>query len=326
MSSHWKVIFIALCVAWLVMSMDASAITNNPGSLLLFPYFDTTSQQSMTIFTVNNVSDQSVWIRLMWVASDDGIPRDLWFDLAGKDSFCFVDQAIFFGNTKGFIYVYVVDDEYSVGEIEANVLVGQEIIIGYAGHGMDSVCVNALAFTAFDLNPDGNLHLDGKEYELAPKSVHFPHFFGQSETIRSQVLFIGLTGGTYFSTWIEALVYNDQGSVFNSVVIVPTACTLVDLMDISPATSNDFLLGTSHDPDEPIGLSGVVEAGSLTFTGLEARGHFIPYVIEHPSIVAFLFESIGPLGYTVTLPFQTEDPAVYNNGMLWSTKINGGGN
>lgn len=49
---------------------DAMAATNNPGSLLLFPHYDTQGH-SIGLMTVSNVSSKEVWLRLVWIADSD---------------------------------------------------------------------------------------------------------------------------------------------------------------------------------------------------------------------------------------------------------------
>lgn len=299
---------------------EAGAVSNNPGSCLLFPSYNTCDPNTMSIMTVTNTGNEHLWIRLVYIDYRDGIPRDLFFDLDEYDSFTFLDHALFFGSTKGFFYVYVVDDEYSCYEIDADFLIGQEIIIGTQGNAFDTICINAIPFTALDIkNPDGDLYLDGKEFEAAPKSIHFPRFFGQNSLFQSHIFFIGLTGGTYFKTLIDVKVYNDDGRIFSDSVRIMNSGETLDLMEISPATSNEFLLASSHDPDEPLGFNDLVETGSITLTGIEAINIFTGFVLENACIYAFLFERLGPLGYSATLPMQTEDPANYNRGVLWET-------
>jgi hypothetical protein len=316
--------------------VDASASAcRNPGSVLMFPYYNTQGA-GLSVMTITNTGNEDVWIRLVWIAENDCIPRDLWFELTKKDQLTFLDQALFFGNTRGFLYVYAVEDEYSVAEIDFDCLIGQEMVLFDNPNNPENPItawgVNAVAFEALDVNGDGNLHLDGVEFSLAPKTLYFPRFLGQPEIgagqnyFESLLILINLTGGTYFEATANALVYNDNEKAFSDFVKFP-CWHIMPLNAFSLATRNDFLLSTDHDEDEPIGLTQFgVETGWFSLTGQEATNIFFTHTIQNPSIYGVLVETLGLETWAAAdLPWQTED-AAYNNGMLWSTKVDGGDN
>jgi len=168
-------IVLSVCLGGLFFLQEAEA-GENPGSLLLFPYFNT-APHNMSVVSISNVSPDPVWVRLVWIESFAGFPRDMWIDLAGFDSFTFIDDALFFSDTDGFFYFYVVEEEYSTHEIQKDILVGQELIISRWDDRPACFSMNALTFKALDLTPDGELYLDGVEFEAAPKSLYFPRFF-----------------------------------------------------------------------------------------------------------------------------------------------------
>jgi hypothetical protein len=63
-------ISVVLGIACLIIPMDASAITNNPGSILIFPYYNTQGS-GFSIITITNVGGEEIWIRLVWLAESD---------------------------------------------------------------------------------------------------------------------------------------------------------------------------------------------------------------------------------------------------------------
>ena len=324
-------VFIALGA----FSVDASAgACRNPGSVLLFPYYNTQGA-GLSVMTITNTGNDDVWLRLVWVAEDDCIPRDLWFELTKKDQLTFLDQAMFFGNTRGFLYVYAVEDEYSIAEIDYDCLIGQELVLFDSPESVSKPItawgVNAVAFQALAVNADGNLHLDGVEFSLAPKTLYFPRFLGQPEVgaqgyFQSLLILINLTGGTYFEATANALIYNDNEKAFSDFVKFP-CWHIMPLNAFSLATRNEFLLNTDQDEDEPIGLTDYdVETGWFTLTGQEATNIFFTHTIQNPSVYGVLIETLGSETWAAAdLPWQIED-AAYNNGMLWSTKVDGGDN
>lgn len=236
-------------------------------------------------------------------------------------------HAVFFGNSRGFVYVYAVEEEYSIAEVDQDVLVGQELVIDHWDGVVCSYSMNALPFSALDIvDADGNLFLDGVEYEVAPKSLHFPRFFGQNDFFKSKVIFVNLTGGTYFNTSADIELYNDNESVFITEIKIPSH-DVRPLSVVFNASANGFLLSTNHDPIEPVGIEELVETGSLTITGDYSEDIFGTYRIEDASLYAVLVESIHPWGCCFAdLPLQTDDPTTHNKAMLWSTKPDGGPN
>jgi hypothetical protein len=314
-------------------ALDAKASAcRNPGTVLLFPYYNT-QEPGLSVMTITNTGNEDVWIRLVWIAEDDCIPRDLWFHLTKKDQLTFLDQALFFGNTRGFLYVYAVEDEDSVNEIDYNFLIGQEMVLFTNPNNPDNPItawgVNAAAFKAINVVSDGNIYLDGNEFELAAKELYFPRFLGQPELgaqgyVQSLMILINLTGGTYFEATAKSLVYNDNEKAFSDFIKFP-CWTIRPLNEFSTATRNQYLLSSNHDEDEPIGLTNYnIESGWISMYGQEATNTFFTTTIDNPSIFGLLIETLGVETWAAAdLPWQTEAQD-YDNGFLWSTKIDGG--
>jgi hypothetical protein len=317
-----------VCVAMGAFSIDASASNcRNPASLLVFPHYDTGIQE-MSVITITNTGMDTEWIRLVWIeGGEDGpcFPRDMWIELTRNDTFTFLDDALFFANTRGFVYAYVVDDEYSVAEKDADVLIGQELVFqGIPGVGTVTYGINAVGFEALALVADGYLKLDGVEYSLAPKTLYFPRFFGQNNSpFASHMILINLTGGMYFKATAELLVFNDNEQAFSDVIKF-RCWEKRPLIEISSSTDNTYLKGSNQNEDEPVGFKNVVETGWLKMTGIEAVNTYFTHFIPNASVYAVLVETIGGANYgSADLPWQIED-ASYNNAALWSTKVNGG--
>lgn len=318
-SCVWMTLILLMLI---VLVPDALADGRNPGSCLLFPYFDTTGA-TMSIHTIMNTGTEDVWIRMVFVESEECKPYDFFFQLGNGDTFTFGAHGLLIFPMRGFMYTYVIESKNQLEEKKADVLVGQEIVMGFWDNRLVQFSLNAVSFQALELVKDQKLHLDGTEYTCAPKSLYFPRFFGQDSAFYSRVMLINLTGGQYFSAAAECLIYNDNGQVFNNYVTFD-CFELMRLTDLSGATSRAFLLATSHDPSEPWPFYQFAETGAVRIRGVKASNPDMTVKISDPSVFAVLVEGVGSLGYTAAdLPLQVEDPSVYNHAMLWSTDPSG---
>lgn len=303
------------CLCLIVLMDDCLAANEAPGSLLLFPLFDT--KDLFTIFSITNQSDDSITVRLVWIEGTMCFPYDNWIELTPKDTYTFLANALIPWQLNGFLYAYVVDGLYSDKEVKADVLIGQELVIGFWDDKPVDYSLNAVSFQAMQVNGDGKLNLDGSEYNLAPKTVYFPRFLGQGD-FTSRLIFINLTGGRHFDVTTSMLIYNDNEYGFSATETFDCH-EVVGLSDISGVFDNTYLLASNHDPSEPVGFSSLVETGFFEITGVTAYSN--THQINDPSIFAVLIEAAQV--YTAAdLPFYVVDPD-YSNGMLWSVNPSG---
>lgn len=308
------------------VSLNAEAAGRNPASLLLYPYYNT-DNGNIAVITITNTGADTQYIRMVWIDDYECSPEDQWIELTGYDTYTFLDFAVNPQGERGFMYAYVVEAFGSVNEKDADVLIGQEFVFSsWGSSNLVNYGINAVGFEALTLTADGDLHLDGTEYEAAPKTLYFPRFFGQDDiengAFEAKVILINLTGGKFYEAEADLLVYNDNEVSFSSTVTFP-CFWYGDLTDLSAATYESFLLTTDHDEDE---VWDGNPGGDHKKTGwLEITGDFAYYFtnqIDFASVYAVLIEEVGP-GYAADLPWQIEDSAVYNNAMLWSTSPNG---
>jgi len=293
----------------------------NPGSCLLFPYYDA-SGATISIHTITNVGTVDVQIIQVFVDGSSGEKATNWTTIRAGDTLTIAAHGVYSVGT-GFMYAYVVESIFSHLEKKADVLVGQEIVLGVWDHQLVNFSMNAVSFQALDLVKDERLHLDGKEYTCAPKTLYFPRFFGQDSAFFSRVILINLTGGQYFNVSAECLIYNDNGQVFGDYISFD-CFEIMKLTDISAGTTKTFLLNTNHAPQEPWPFYAYAETGAFRIRGVMATNQDQTVKIPNPSIFAVLVEGFGTLGYSAgDLPMQIEDPAVYNHAMLWSTDPSG---
>jgi len=320
-NKNWLTLLLVLIVSFFC-APDLQASRENPASCLLFPYYDTTGE-TISIHTITHVGEESVIIRMVFVDGEDCSPTDFWFKLTPGDTFTFAANGLVDNKETGFLYVYAVKHMHSEVELDADVLIGQELIFGLWDELLANFSLNAVGFQALNLTGDGKLHLDGKEYTLAPKTIYFPRFFGQDVGIYSKLILINLTGGKYFTAGTKILIYNDNEQFFSNTWHFD--CFEVEsLKSLSGATHKSFLLSTNHDVNEPWPFQAMAETGALRITGDTAMNHTGSVIIPDASVYAVLIEGFGLTGYSAAdLPLQIEDGDTHFHAMLWSVKPDG---
>lgn len=322
MGTKKKIQFIMIVSLTLLLTPCAWGARENPASCLFFPYYDT-SGDTMSIHTITNVGNTAEYVRLVFVDGYECTPVDYWFMLTAGDTFTFGAHGILPWHQTGFLYAYVVEDQYSSNEKDADVLIGQEIVLGSWNNTLVNFSLNAIGFQALDLTPDGKLHLDGVEFTAAPKTIYFPRFFGQEQYLYSKMILINLTGGRYFKASTNVYVYNDNEQVFSDHLQID-CFGYASLQEILPHTSKYFLLGSNHNPNEPWPFYTIAETGTIRMTGIQATNIQGTMTIPNASILCVLVEGFATMGYTAAdLPLQIEAPNTYNNAMLWSVNPSG---
>jgi len=319
-------LFAVLCLFAGPLASNAQAGHGQAGACILFPYFNT-GPGDMTIFRITNVSMDTVTLRLVFVDDVDCSPTDRWLTLTGGDTITFLDSWMNPDYGRGFMYAYVLENS---PVSDPNILIGQEMVIGHWSNDMAmSFSIDAMTFKALNVVADDKIHLDGVEYEVAPKSIYFPGFFGQdypgsnAPSIESKLILINLTGGKHFQHHADILVYNDNEIPFSTGHQF-RCFEFVDLDEVSAATRNNFLKLTLNDPDEPGGLTHVgIETGWIVITGDYAVNPNSGFFIANASLLAVQVERVGANWFFADLPFHMEDGNTHNNGMLWSTSFNG---
>lgn len=309
-------VLVGLCI--FSMTHDASASRQNPGSCLLFPYFEN-NNQTVNVISITNVnSSEDLWVRLVWISDNGCNPLDFWFELTPRDTLTFTAKAVCPYQGTGFFYAYVVQGAWSTMEKDADFLIGQELVISNWDNQLANFSLNAVSFQCLNCQADGKLRLDGEEYTAAPATLYFPRFFGQTDLFLSKIVLINLTGGRYFDVETYWLISNDNEQIF-SLEKHFDCFEVFKLADVGSIFYNSYLLYSNHDVAEPLGFASLVETGWIEITGAEAYNLEVPVVIEKPCIYGVLIENVVNLGYShADLPFQIEDPE-FNKAMLWST-------
>lgn len=287
-------------LAALSLGSSALAERNDPGSLLIFPEYDS-RPGAITFLSVTNTNadanEGSIRVHFNYVNEETCLKADAMETLTARDTVTVTSQAHAPGASRGFCFAYARSTSSSAA-VSFNHLIGSVLVLD--GNTMSEYSMNALVYegktaegTSTDLDSDGIRDLDGNEYGTAPDKIAIPRFFGQlppeqgGEFMHAELVLLGLTG-TKFSTTINFLIFNDNEEVFSAQHSFD-CWDRVPLWDISGAFGNEFLANaTNNDPGEIVGLPGW-ESGWFEMDGGSASS--TTTTISDPAFLAVLVEA-----------------------------------
>ena len=305
-----RVPFLGLvAAAAMLMSLEASAQSLDPGSLLLYPEFDNRDgvANALTITNTNDTQVGTVYVEFVYIDEKTCLEFNRTVELTPNDTLTVLTKFHNPEYEQGYVYLFAKNE---AGEpIAFDWLIGSNMIID--GLGLWQYSTNPFVFKAaegladgdvtdMETPPDGIRDLDGNEYEQAPDVVLIPRFFGQTSMIHSRLIMIALSGGADFYTTVDSLIYNDNEEVFSAEDTF-SCWTKKHLLQISGIFSNEFLtLHTNHDPNEILGAN-YVETGWMRINGAVANSTAMSII--DPAVLAILVEGVGPYG-VADLPFK----------------------
>ncbi|MEW6745542.1 MAG: hypothetical protein AB1486_22545 [Planctomycetota bacterium] len=313
-------IFTLVCGAIVSGATLASAGGPEPGSLLLYPIFDS-SPGVATVFTVTNTNADpqtgAVYVHFYYIDGTTCQESNRVERLTPNDTFTCIASAHNPQQSFGYLYLVATDGSRP---ITFNYLVGQLVTVdGIEGveYGMNAWSFQGMTAyrTGTDLDADGIRDLDGLEYEQAPDQHFVTRFFGQGGPFESELVLVNLTGGTQFRSTIDFLVYNDNEQVFSAETSF-TCWTRRFLLDVSGIFSQVFLDWSIDDLEELYGMPSI-ETGWIRLDGSIATSP--TKSIDDPAFLAALIERVGSYG-AADLPFGGGTQA---NGDLLPRSVNG---
>jgi hypothetical protein len=344
------------------MALGSAALAGgpqNPGSLLIFPFFDN-DRSFRTFLTVTNTADHApvagplrveyVYIRheeqIFWNGENNPLyPLDCTeFNrtriLTAQDTLT-VDTKTDNPNQKHKGYVYVFAKRADNSAISWNYLIGEVRVLSsdpgdtyecqpftYKGIGADETVLAAAPTTV------NHLLLNGTKYEATSDVLLFPRFTGQNDDgddqlqADSSLVLIALSGGSQFTSLVDLTVFNDNEEVFSAQDSV-RCWSRKKLSWISNVFDDDFLVTTNQADSESVDGT---ETGWFTAHGLIASSSNT--TIQNPAILGVLLEKLWddepniPLVVTpqyaeaggAILPYGT---GVNTKGVLLSHALNG---
>ncbi len=301
--------------SWMVglalLASTASAQRGDPGSLLLFPEFDSrVGLGSLCLITVTNsetdaggASLETVWeyVNGPTCTSDPVVEP-----LNVADTITVFAGAHAPSPAWGYLFVYAIDPDDGQAIVHDH-LIGTATILD--GVGALEYTVEPLSFSGIgdgihtDLDGDGARDLDGLEYSQVAERISVPRFLGQTTDLQSYLVMIDLSGGPGFDTVLGYLVHNDNEEVFSAEYAF-SCWNKVPLSSISGIFDNDFLSNwTNHDPNEVLGAP-TIESGWIEVDGLWSAS--TTQTIPGPAFACYLVDyrpttdtmtSVHPIGH-----------------------------
>ena len=276
-----------------VLAAPARAQLCKPGSLLVYPEYDTRAGHA-TVITVTNTEPGGfgpVLVHFNYVDASNCLILDRRESLTPNDTFT-VNVSIHNPQIgRGFVYLYA--ERLSPQDaIAFNYLIGT--VTHVDGVASAAYTMNAISYpspgltgTLTDLDLDDVRDLDGIEYETTPDVLQVPRFVGQSQGFVSNVVLVSLSG-TAFKNLIRFTVFNDNEQVFTADYRF-RCWAKPPLASVSAVFANSFLLASSHDTLESV--NGNVEAGWFTIDGVASQSSAI--LLSDPAFLAVLIDPPG---------------------------------
>ena len=287
-----------LLSAMLLLGSSASADGRNPGSLLIYPEYDSTPGR-LTLLTVTNTNPDpqsgDIRVEIVFLNGAGAAPTlctesNVTVTLTPNDTLTFVASALNPSFQQGYAYAFAKDVQGRA--ISFDWLIGDDLLLD--GVNALDYAINPISFDGVpaqgqptDVDQDGIRDLNGNEYEQAPAKMRVPRFIGQATPYQSSLILINLSGGKQFTSMLDFLVYNDNEEVFSANYTFKCWKKL-PLSSISQSFSQDFLANfTSHAAGEIVGATQV-ESGWFEIDGNLAWSSSLE--IQDPAFLAVLTE------------------------------------
>jgi len=305
-------LFASLALAGVVgLSLNANAGgLAVPGSLLVFPCFDSfRGAKSLVTVTNTNTDSESgnIKIEYVYINGYNCLETNRTRTLTPGDTITVVPAADNPNYQQGYLYVFAKNATTGKA-MSFNHLVGATLTLAAEDakdYALAPVVYEAVGADGADTDADndGRRDLDGTEYEQVADELVIPRFLGQgyfnagntlnNGSADSKLVLINMSGGQAFEAFVDMLAWNDNEEPFSANYNF-RCWVKVPLLQISGIFSNDFLLSTNHALNEVyVGSTGVpqVETGWLWIDGALANSSAA--TIDDPAILAALIETIG---------------------------------
>jgi len=207
-----------------------------PGSALVYPLFDSTVGAG-TIICVTNTNTSRVYceqtdyragdvlVHYQYIAGDTCFEFDRYELLTPGDTLCVIADKHNPEQGKGFLVVSAVEPA-SGEKVKFDYLIGSAIIVqsdlnflwaytpyvfrGLPGAAIPGDCVAATT----DIDGDGALDFDGREYDFFPAELFLDSFFEETENFTNQLTLLSTAGQDYINE-MNILIWNNIEEKFS---------------------------------------------------------------------------------------------------------------
>ncbi|MEQ8768634.1 MAG: hypothetical protein RL885_32305 [Planctomycetota bacterium] len=244
----------------LCLTPVAAAEGRTPGSLLIYPVYDSYPSSGTLISITNTKDDPSfnpntnlngvVDVHFIYIDGIDWSEFNRYERLTPNDNFTVVATVHNPNSETGFLYCIALDPT-TRKPVAHNWLIGDEIIADGSGnwlYGFDAIAFKSLAAEGqpADLDLDDMLELDGTEYEAIPDTLAISSFLGVGPTDADLVL-LSLVGDSDYLTRVDFEVFNDNEVEFSATYEF-RCWYIAALTDIDQVFTDSFLSTTNIDP------------------------------------------------------------------------------
>jgi hypothetical protein len=257
-----------------------------PGSVLVFPLFDS-QPASATVISVTNTNTSNLVcdnffragdVRLHYVyVSEECQEFDVFEDLTPGDTLSVLASEHNPEGERGYLFVVALDPE-QVSHIDFDFLIGSAYVANsnldimwsytpypFEGLGLDASAVDVdlgCATRRFirGTSYTGPINFDGIDYEEFPDILYIDSFFQENDGVFDNQLTLMSCGGSNRVNVVDFLFYNNDEDAFSRTFNF-ICWTSVELSEISAITA-----GLGGDPDE-----FVKETGWARINGREIR-------------------------------------------------------
>ncbi|MEQ8768331.1 MAG: hypothetical protein RL885_30790 [Planctomycetota bacterium] len=272
-----RVTFVFVSLAMLALAAapaKAESAGRHPGSLLIYPIFDS-SPGAGTVVSVTNVAQTtSIDAHFIYIDADDNWREFNRFEpLTPRDEFTIRASTHVAGAKRGFLYIVAETLDGDRRDPDAlNYLIGDEIVVDSQGNFL--YAVEAIPFCAkapFNSNGDDHLDFDDEEYFKVSDKMYVSSFLGNTtgdgSNLVTTLLLVSLAGSSDYETRLDLLPYNNNEDEFSADYRF-RCWSAVRLLDIDGFFHDTFLKNLPTWDSRNTGLSWT--SGWIEIDGDEA--------------------------------------------------------
>ncbi len=244
----------------------AQAEGRNPGSVLIYPIYDS-QPGSGTVISITNVKNDPTFnanqnlngvvdVHFIYIDGEYWTEFNRFERLTPNDTFTCLSNVHNPNSEVGFLYAIALDPS-TQQPVSHNHLIGDEIVADGSGnwlYGFDAIAFKCLAAEgdAGDANGNELIDLDGVEYEAVADEMLISSFIAD-DVVTPMLVLVSLIPDDNFETRLDFAIYNNNEFEFSAEHAF-RCFDVVDLIDIDESFGDSFLGDTNVDTT-PNGLA-----------------------------------------------------------------------